>query len=109
MEKLEFKVFFYALGDYSRFMILSSLAKRDMSVGEIVSAINIEQSNVSHHMHCLLNCGFVNVRKNGNKRIYKINGKVKNTVEKITEHIDAYKEDIISCGIANKKYISKVI
>jgi DNA-binding transcriptional ArsR family regulator len=109
MEKLEFKAFFHALGDYSRFVILHSLAKQDMSVGEIVSATGIEQSNVSHHMYCLLNCGFVNVRKDGNKRIYRINEEVKETVEKITEHIDTYKKEIISCGIANGEYISGVI
>ncbi|MCL4364996.1 metalloregulator ArsR/SmtB family transcription factor [Candidatus Marsarchaeota archaeon] len=109
MDKLEFKAFFYAIGDYSRFSILSSLAKRDLNVSEIVVITGIEQSNVSHHMHCLLNCGFVNVRKEGKERIYAINAMVKQTVNNIMNHIDAYKKQIISCDIADKEYISKMI
>jgi DNA-binding transcriptional ArsR family regulator len=109
MDKLEFKAFFYAIGDYSRFSILSSLVKRDLNVSEIVAITGIEQSNASHHMHCLLNCGFVNVRKEGKERIYAINTEVKQTVNSIMNHIEAYKKQIISCDIADKEYISKVI
>ncbi len=109
MDKLEFKAFFYAMGDYNRFSILSSLAKKNMNVGEIVAITGIEQSNVSHHLHCLLNCGFVNVRKDGKKRIYAINPEVRQTVNGIINHIGSYKKRIISCDIANRAYISKVI
>ncbi|MCL4379190.1 MAG: metalloregulator ArsR/SmtB family transcription factor [Candidatus Marsarchaeota archaeon] len=109
MDKLEFKAFFHAIGDYSRFGILNSLAKRDLNVSEIVAMTGIEQSNVSHHMHCLLNCGFVNVRKDGKERIYAINPEVRQTVNSIISHIASYKKQIISCDIANRAYISKVI
>ncbi len=109
MDKLEFKAFFYAIGDYSRFSILGSLVKRDLNVSEIVGITGIEQSNVSHHLHCLLNCGFVNVKRNGNERIYSINTEVRQTISSIIDHIDAYKKQIISCNVANKSYISRVI
>lgn len=109
MDKLEFKAFFYAIGDYSRFSILSSLVGRDLNVSEIVDATGIEQSNVSHHLHCLLNCGFVNAKRNGNERIYSINKEVKQTISSIIGHVDAYKKQIISCNVANKSYISRVI
>lgn len=109
MDKLEFKTFFYAIGDYSRFSILRALAKQDLNVSEIVNITGIEQSNVSHHMQCLLNCGLVNVKKEGTKRIYRINTGVKKTVNSIISHIEAYKKEIISCNIANKEYIYKVI
>ena len=72
MEKLEVKTFFFAMGDYSRFSILAKLAEKDLNVGEIAKATGLEQSNVSHHMSCLLNCGFVNVKKEGKARIYSI-------------------------------------
>jgi DNA-binding transcriptional ArsR family regulator len=109
MDKFEFKAFFYALGDYSRFSILSALAKHDLNVSEIVEITGIEQSNVSHHMQCLLNCGFVNVKKEGTKHVYRINKDVKQTVNSIVDHIESYKKQIISCNIANKEYIHKVI
>ncbi|MCL5786775.1 MAG: metalloregulator ArsR/SmtB family transcription factor [Candidatus Marsarchaeota archaeon] len=109
MDKLEFKVFFYAIGDYSRFSILDALEKKDLNVSEIVAITGIEQSNVSHHLHCLLNCGFVKVRKDGKERIYSINTEVKQTVRSIIKHINYYKTQIISCDIANKEYISRVV
>jgi DNA-binding transcriptional ArsR family regulator len=109
MDKLEFKTFFYAIGDYSRFSILKSLAKKDLNVGRISAITGIEQSNVSHHMQCLLNCGFVNVRKKGKERIYAINPEMRQTINSIIRHIAIYKKRIISCDIANREYISKVI
>jgi DNA-binding transcriptional ArsR family regulator len=109
VDRLEFKAFFYAIGDYSRFSILSSLAKRDLNVSGITAMTGIEQSNVSHHLHCLLNCGFVNVRKDGKERIYAINPEVRQTVNSIISHIASYKKQIISCDIANRAYISRVI
>ena len=109
MDKLEFKAFFYAIGDYSRFSILGALAKRDLNVSEITAMTGIEQSNASHHLHCLLNCGFVNVRKDGKERIYAVNPEVRQTVNSIISHIASYKKQIISCDIANRAYISKVI
>jgi DNA-binding transcriptional ArsR family regulator len=108
MDKLEFRAFFYALGDYSRFSILRFLANGDLSVNEIAAATGMEQSNVSHHLQCLLNCGFVSVRKKGKKHIYVINTAVKQTVNSIANHIEAYKKQIISCNIANRAYILKV-
>ncbi|MCL5008161.1 MAG: metalloregulator ArsR/SmtB family transcription factor [Candidatus Marsarchaeota archaeon] len=109
MDRIEFKAFFYAIGDYSRFRILDSLAERDLNVSEIVETTGIEQSNVSHHLHCLLNCGFVNVRREGKERIYAINPEVKETVNSITKHINSYKKEILSCNIANSAYITSVI
>lgn len=109
MDKLEFKAFFHAIGDYSRFSILAALEKKDLNVSEIVCITGIEQSNVSHHLHCLVNCGFVKVRKDGKERIYAMNTEVKQTIRSMTRHIDSYRKQIISCDIANKEYISKVI
>ncbi len=109
MDKLEFKAFFHAIGDYSRFSILNSLAKRDLSVSEIVAMTGIEQSNVSHHMHCLLNCGFVSVRRDGKERIYSLNEEVKQAVNGITRHVSSYKKRIIACDVANREYISMVV
>lgn len=109
MDKLEIKTFFFAIGDYSRFKILSALAEKELNVSGIVSATGIEQSNVSHHMECLLNCGFVDVRRDGRARIYKVNREVRPIIKSIIKHIERYKTDIVSCKIANKEYISKVI
>lgn len=109
MGKLEVKAFFFAIGDYSRFSILRVLAEKDLNVSGIVSATGIEQSNVSHHLSCLLNCGFVNVRKDGKERVYGLNKEVKPMIKDIDRHIERYKTSIIACDIASKEYISRVI
>lgn len=109
MGKLEVKAFFFAIGDYSRFSILRVLSEKDLNVNGIVSATGIEQSNVSHHLSCLLNCGFVNVRKDGKERVYGLNKEVKPMIKDIDRHIERYKTSIIACDIASKEYISRVI
>jgi len=109
LDKNETKAFLFAIGDYNRFSILAALLERDMCVNEIVGYIGMEQSNVSHHLICLANCGFVKVKRDGKKRIYSINEDVKPIVEGMLEHIKAYKYRILSCDVANKAYISKII
>ncbi|MGC8648032.1 MAG: ArsR/SmtB family transcription factor, partial [Candidatus Micrarchaeia archaeon] len=109
MDKLSFKVFFHAISDYSRFSILRSILEKEMSVSEIVAATGIEQSNVSHHLQCLLNCGMVNSRKKGKSRLYSVNKEARTIVREIEKHIDSYEKSIISCNIVNKEYLSAVI
>ncbi len=109
MDKLEVKTFFFAIGDYSRFSILAKLLEKDLNVGEIVKATSLEQSNVSHHMSCLMNCGFVSVKKDGKARIYSINSEIRPMINSMIRHIEKYRNDIISCDIADRSYISKVI
>lgn len=109
VDKLEVKTFFFAIGDYSRFSILARLVEKDLNVGEITDATGLEQSNVSHHLSCLLNCGFVSVKKEGKSRIYSINPGVKPIIDNVIRHIEEYRDDIISCDIADREYISKVI
>lgn len=109
MDKIAVKTFFFAIGDYSRFSILAALLDKELRVSDIVSSTGIEQSNVSHHMVCLLNCGFVSARKEGKERIYGLNGEVRPIIRDIIGHIEKYKKDIISCNIADKDYIYRAI
>lgn len=109
MDRVAVKTFFFAIGDYSRFSILAALLEKDLRVSDIVSSTGIEQSNVSHHMSCLLNCGFVNARRVGKERIYGLNSEIRPIIRDIIKHIDRYKSGIVSCNIANREYISKVI
>lgn len=109
MDEIAAKAFLFAVGDYSRFSIMVALAKKEMCVNEIVEATGMKQSNVSHHMQCLLNCGFVTVKKEGQFRIYELNTGVRQMVKFMIMHIEKYKDWIKSCEIAKKEYIMKVI
>jgi len=66
---------FRALGDASRVVILNRLAvaRRPMTVGEIVDAVDVGQSTVSHHLKLLAETGFVLVERRGNTSSYRVN------------------------------------
>lgn len=66
---------FRALGDPSRIVILNLLATTDrpMTVGEIVNAVDIGQSTVSHHLKTLAETGFVHATRVGTSSLYKVN------------------------------------
>jgi DNA-binding transcriptional ArsR family regulator len=66
---------FRALGDASRVLILNRLAvaRRPMTVGEVVDAVDIGQSTVSHHLKLLTDTGFVHVERQGTASLYRVN------------------------------------
>ncbi len=66
---------FRALGDPSRILILNLLATeaRPMSVGEIVDALDIGQSTVSHHLKILGDVRFVYVEREGTSSWWRMN------------------------------------
>ena len=71
----DWAVCFRALGDPSRVMILHVLAsaRRPMTVGEIVAAVDIGQSTVSHHLKLLTEACFVHVERKGTASFYRVN------------------------------------
>lgn len=66
---------FQALADPTRVLICNLLADagRPMSVGEIVAAVDIGQSTVSHHLKLLAEVGFVHATPKGTARLYRFN------------------------------------
>ncbi|WP_326822841.1 ArsR/SmtB family transcription factor [Streptosporangium sp. NBC_01756] len=71
----EYATWFKALADATRIQIVSLLARRHepMTVGEIVSAVGIGQSTVSHHLKILSEVRFVLVERRGTASLYRIN------------------------------------
>jgi ArsR family transcriptional regulator, arsenate/arsenite/antimonite-responsive transcriptional repressor len=66
---------FRALGDATRVLILHQLATagRPMTVGEIVEAVDVGQSTVSHHLKLLAEVGFVQLERRANTSLYQVN------------------------------------
>jgi DNA-binding transcriptional ArsR family regulator len=60
---------FRALGDATRVVILNqlALARRPMTVGQIVAVVDVGQSTVSYHLKLLADTGFVLVERRGNR------------------------------------------
>ena len=66
---------FRSLSDATRVLIMNRLAveRRPMSVGEIVEAVDVGQSTVSHHLKILADTGFVLVERRGTTSLYQVN------------------------------------
>lgn len=66
---------FRALGDPTRILILNLLAKeaRPMSVTEIVEALDVGQSTISHHLKLLGDVRFLLVDREGTSSWWRIN------------------------------------
>jgi DNA-binding transcriptional ArsR family regulator len=74
-EAEEYASWFKALADGTRIQIVSLLARRrePMTVGEIVTVVEISQSTVSHHLKILAEVRFVLVERQGTSSLYRIN------------------------------------
>ena len=66
---------FKALGDPTRILILHLLATeaRPMTTGEVVAAMDVGQSTVSHHLQILGETCFVLVERSGTQSWWRIN------------------------------------
>jgi DNA-binding transcriptional ArsR family regulator len=64
---------FNAVAEPRRREILSYLAGVERPVGEIVTALGLEQPSVSKHLRVLRNVGLVRMRCHGRQKLYKTN------------------------------------
>jgi DNA-binding transcriptional ArsR family regulator len=63
---------FDILADPTRRQILAALRDGERSVGELVAIAGIAQSGVSRHLGILQDAGFVQVRRDGQRRLYSL-------------------------------------
>jgi DNA-binding transcriptional ArsR family regulator len=63
---------FQALGDPARFQIVEAMRAGECSVGDIVERMEIHQSGVSRHLRILTEAGIVQMRPDGQKRLYSL-------------------------------------
>lgn len=63
---------FRGFGDPSRLGILDALRQGPLTVGEIVDATGLTQSNVSNHLGCLRDCGLVACEQQGRYVTYQL-------------------------------------
>lgn len=63
---------FRGFADPSRLAILEALRNGPVSVGEIVTATELSQPNVSNHLACLHDCGLVAREQHGRQVHYRL-------------------------------------
>lgn len=69
--QLEAKLF-RGLSDASRLALLTALQTGPKTVGELVAATGLSQSNTSNHLGCLRDCALVRARQEGRHVRYEI-------------------------------------
>ena len=56
----------------TRHGLLDALRDRERTVGQLVEAVQGEQTNVSHHLRTLRDAGLVKARRDGRRRVYRL-------------------------------------
>ena len=85
--------FFKVFSDSTRIKILYSLLNQDMCVGDLVEALSMNQSAISHQLRVLRQNALVKLRKEGKAVIYSLDD----------EHISGLLKQGL-CHILHKRY-----
>jgi ArsR family transcriptional regulator len=72
-EKIDTVEFAKALADDTRQKIMSLCCCKQLSVSEIVDALEVAQPTVSHHLKILKNAGLVSSQRRGKEILYTLN------------------------------------
>lgn len=81
---------FNAVAEPRRRQILTYLAGDEGEVGEIVTAVGLDQPSISKHLGVLRRVGLVHVRRNGRHRLYRTNAEAIRPVHEWTETFERY-------------------
>jgi len=63
---------FQTLADPARLRIVEALRHGELQVNDVVAKLDIHQSGVSRHLRILRDSGFVEVRPDGQRRLYSL-------------------------------------
>ncbi len=90
--------FFSGLSNPTRFRIIEELMVSEKTVGELVSALNASQSQISNHLACLKWCGYVSSRQEGKFVYYQVTDqRIKTIVDTAKEVVGNNADHISSC------------
>jgi DNA-binding transcriptional ArsR family regulator len=95
---------FVALSDPTRRVIIESLASGERSFGELAEQFEMSRPAVSQHLKVLRETGLVEVRRDAQRRIYRLNAgglaEIDEWLDKVqsfwTEHLDKLEQAIRS-------------
>lgn len=88
---------FRGFSDPSRLSILESLREGPLSVGELVDATGLSQSNTSNHLACLLDCGLVEREQQGRRAIYRLGDGVDALLAQVDELLGGSAQGVDAC------------
>jgi DNA-binding transcriptional ArsR family regulator len=80
---------FNAVAEPRRRQILDALAGEERAVGDLVRRLGMTQPQVSKHLRVLREVGAVDVRDEGRRRLYRLNGQA---LKPIHDWVKAYEQ-----------------
>jgi DNA-binding transcriptional ArsR family regulator len=80
---------FNAVAEPRRRQILDALAGGERSVSDLVARLGLAQPQVSKHLRVLREVGAVDVREDGRRRLYRLNG---SALKPIHDWVAAYEQ-----------------
>jgi|SRR5215210_2711908 len=83
---------FAALSDPTRRAVLARLRSGPRSVGEIVATLPVSQSAVSQHLRVLREAGLVTDRREGTRRLYRVDLK---GLTALRAYVDGFWDDVL--------------
>ena len=90
--------FFNGFADPSRLAILESLRDGPLTVGEIVEATGLSQSNTSNHLRCLRDCEVLVSEKHGRYVYYEFGDeRIKTLLRLADEWLDEVADGVFEC------------
>ncbi len=101
-------LFFDAFGNHNRFMVLNELMKGPECPSDLQKKLNIEQSNLSHDLKCLVNCRFVDIKRQGRKRVYSLTPETAEIINEINTHIEKYRNYLKKCNVLKEEKNGKI-
>ncbi len=78
------------LGDMRKFEILRLLSEGEKYGQQLASLLDLSTATISHHMAMLMECGFVEIKRNSNRIYYCLNRK------KLRDFIDELSQTLLS-------------
>ena len=82
-----------ALGDPTRRKIFERLRSQTLSVGEIAAELPISRTAVSQHLRVLKEAGLVTERRNGTRRLYRLDP---DAVGELRDYFDDFWTDALA-------------
>ncbi len=80
---------FNAIAEPQRRQILDLLAPGELPVNDLVALLGLGQPQVSKHLKVLREVGLVDVREDGRRRLYRINGRM---LKPIHDWVSSYRQ-----------------
>jgi DNA-binding transcriptional ArsR family regulator len=103
-------ILFHALSDPARLRIVEAMKSGECAVGDIVARMDIHQSGVSRHLRILAEAGIVQMRPDGQKRLYSLR---KEAFEQLEAWVAGYRRhwsarlDRFGAALARKRAAAK--